>query len=685
MDMLLSQLGLLLILLPVCSFAPGFYLVRKLRWRPLEKLCGSVGLSLLLLYLVSWAIYCLTPRGDAMPVHALPFVIVTLICGALAMASWKDIGRLAQARSVRGTVAGFGFLLVWTGLLMVIIRNYSGGGWAGDWLEHFQRSLFFLQHFPADTRIVGGYHLSARPPMMNLLAAFFMAQTADRFELFQTVFAFLNLLLFLPCCLIMPSLGKKAARRTWLLALLFATSPLVMQNATYSWTKAAAAFYVVLALCFYVAGWRRQDRGRTTAAFVALAAGLLAHYSAGPYVAILTLHYLAWVFPHRRQKWRELAGIAVPCGLLLGTWLVWSIAVYGMEVTFASNTTVTASREYAGGAAEKFAGNLLDTIVPVVARDPSLMRMFDQPNFAGKLRDWAFLFYQVNVIFGMGLVGGPMVLWLLYMLFQRKRRDPPPGIQRRTGKAAGQTRDPAGPVAQKRFWLILIVISVLLGVAVVGERDRFGSAHLTMLSLEALGLSMLAAVIPLRRRFFAILLLGGCLVDFSLGVLLQARVESLENTAKATLFSGLAIEGGAIRLAAFGPNALSQAAFSNWYYKHRLAFLLGMLQGLDDRHDNGPAYRGIRSQISALIAKARTDDAGMWQNWYQRHDGEMTFLGDHTAGENGAGANAATASLLLLFIGMAGWIAHKTQSHNRPEVRKSVSSLRTTPGTRGRR
>ena len=68
--MLLYQLGLLLLLLPVCSFAPGFFFLRKLRWNPLEKLCGSIGLSLILLYLASWGIYCVGARGGAMPVHA---------------------------------------------------------------------------------------------------------------------------------------------------------------------------------------------------------------------------------------------------------------------------------------------------------------------------------------------------------------------------------------------------------------------------------------------------------------------------------------------------------------------------------------------------------------------------------------------------------------------------------------
>ena len=58
---------------------------------------------------------------------------------------------------------------------------------------------------------------------------------------------------------------------------------------------------------------------------------VLVHYSAGPYVAILALHYLIRIWPRRPNKWRELAWIAAICGMLVGTWLVWSLAVYGPQ------------------------------------------------------------------------------------------------------------------------------------------------------------------------------------------------------------------------------------------------------------------------------------------------------------------------------------------------------------------
>ena len=58
---------------------------------------------------------------------------------------------------MRRALGGYGFLLAWTLLILTIIRVYTGAFWSGDWLEHFQRTLFFLHHFPNATPIYGDY------------------------------------------------------------------------------------------------------------------------------------------------------------------------------------------------------------------------------------------------------------------------------------------------------------------------------------------------------------------------------------------------------------------------------------------------------------------------------------------------------------------------------------------------
>ena len=354
--MLALQLALALVLLVICGFAPGFFFLRHLRWSPQEKLCGSVGLSFVLLYLVFGAVYCLTPGGTKIPRMALALISVASV--ALGIVARRDIIRLLGAIQVRRALLGFGFLMLWTLILLCIIRNYSGAYWKGDWQEHFQRSLFFLHHFPVSTPIFTNYQLPARPPMMNMLAAFFLGQTADRFEIFQVVFAFLNLLVFLPSCLIMTAIA--GPRRTYVLPLvtLFALNPMIMQNSTFTWTKLFAAFYIVLALWFYLAGWRKTDSVRMTAAFVAISAGLLVHYSAGVYCSFLALHYLLFIFWNRPRRWRELAQIILISGALLATWFGWSAVEYGKHATFASNTSVTISQHYQGQNVKKIRSNL---------------------------------------------------------------------------------------------------------------------------------------------------------------------------------------------------------------------------------------------------------------------------------------------------------------------------------------
>ena len=205
------------------------------------------------------------------------------------------------------------------------------------------------------------------------------------------------------------------------------------------------------------------------------------------------------------------------------------------------------------------------------------------------IRDNFFIFYESNVIFSMGLVGGPLVLWLLYRYWR-----------------GGGVRS-----VERRFWAALIPFCIVLGIAVVGEADRFGVAHATLLSLAVLGLTMLAGTFPLGKTV-ALVLLAGCAVDFSAGILLHARIEGME--------SGIATAG---------PESLSNFAQINWRQKHLFAL----------------------SQEMDLRAAAADNDA-LWQGWYKRHGGSIMFLGDHLADLSFDGNDALPVLLFVLTGGL---------------------------------
>jgi hypothetical protein len=642
-SVLLLQLLLTLILLAVCCFAPGFLFVRRLRWSGLEKLCGSVALSIVLLWLAAWGIYIL-----AQP--ALYYGLAAA-CAVAAIVVARDALRLFRGLRVRRALAGYGFLLAWTLLALAIIRNYSGALWSGDWLEHFQRTLFFLHHFAKDSPIYGAYLLPARPPMMNVLAAFFLGLTQDRFEIFQFIFVFLNLLVFLPCCLALPVLVR--VRKFTLLPLIgiFAMNPALMQNATYTWTKLLTAFFVVLAACLYLSGWRKRDSVRLTAAFVSLAAGLLVHYSAGPYCVFFALHYLLILFRTRPAKWKELAAIAIACGFLLFTWFGWSLASYGVKPTFASNTSITPQLQYQGSNLAKIAGNVLDSIVPRIAYIPSQVHLFDQPYAPAMVRDNIFLFYQTNLIFSMGLFGGPLVAWFVIAAF-------------RSGKGRG---------GERNFWLMLIGFSLLIGLAVVGERDSFGVAHLTLVPLELLGITLLSARF-FSRRLVAYLIVAGCAIDFSLGIFFHARIQHLDNTPQHTYFTGLSYDRGQFAVGAPGPESLRVSAWRNWLGKHQVAYRqMWLALGESYRRDD-PSVEPARVALRAAIAEQLKEDDTLWHGWYRRHGGEITLIGDHF-GEG----DAASVLLVLAAIGLLSKMALLAKTTPQPAAPRLIAAASAKP------
>jgi hypothetical protein len=645
--------ALLLALLILCCFAPGFFFLRRLRWTPLEKLCASVGLSLILVYVAAWTIYCFGPRDQR-----VAYWMIAAAAVLLGAASVRDLQQLVRSRRVRQALAGQGFLMVWTLAMLSMIRLYSGAGWTGDWFEHFQRSLFFLQRLPVHVNLYPAYALPARPPMENVLAAFFLGLTEGWFALFQTVFAFLNILLFLPCFLLLPRLSGKRSGPLPLVVLL-AASPVVMENATYAWTKSLTAFFVLLGLAFYLAGWRKRDPGRTVAAFAALAAGLLVHYSAGPYLVCLALHYLFRWFRGRPLRWAELAAITAAGGLLLATWFGWSFRIYGAKTTLASNTTVTpvtGSNDAAG--IEKIALNLWDSAVPFWMR--GLPETFPQGSADGVIRDQAFVFYQLNLVFAMGALGGLVVLGLLArrLVWGRPGRD-------------------------RAFWRFFVPFCVVAGIAVVGERDSNGVPHLTLLSLEALGLALVAANFRRLPQFLRFLLIAGCCADFYFGIYLQARIENMENTPQRVVFPDLQYAGGRFITNGVGPYNLSNAAWQCWALKHRVALLPRWLEDLPRLHGAEPLFQRWWPATAKQFREWLDFDAANCGGWAARHGGTIEYLGDLVAGPSGQGVEIAGWVFAALFLGMIGALARETWQAVPPAARPAKAPPRKRRRARG--
>ena len=535
---------ILLLCLPAASIGPGLLLVRRLRLAPLERLVAAVGLSFLLLYAAAFALYI----AGAGPRWHWALVAAYALCTAACIG---DLRRLVRNQRVRTVLLAHAAFVFWGLLLLSFIRHFGGGTWSGDWLEHYQRTLFFLEHRPTSTLFIGLYPLPARPPMMNVIAAHFLALTGPGFDRFQLAMLYLNALALPACSLVAGNLFPRPRTRfalpgrNGLLLLFVAASPFVVQNLTYAWTKLFAAFYVLIAVHFYLRGMRKESRRHTVVAFVFAAAGCLVHYSAGPYALFLGLHYLARL-ARGRARWAEAVAAGVMIVLILGTWFGWSVYAFGPRTTFGANSTVSDSTKMSATEnVRNVARNALNTIIPTVLRHPGVMNDEDlrQPSLDGRVRDFAFLVYQVSLPFALGTGG---IFLMAYLL----ARQVCPGDARFRGRSH-----------ERRFWALFVPFTFVVGVAVYGGIDRFGVAHVTLQPLALLGLSALAAGFNRTPMLLRRLLVPFLVLDFALGIMLHANLQNrdfdTENDATGQ------------PVLVYTPQTLSRGPQFNWTTKQR--------------------------------------------------------------------------------------------------------------------
>lgn len=467
------------------------------QWSPLERLCVAVAAALTVTSLFAFGVYL--TDASLLWYWALPAAAV-----ALATLRWRATVAFFAEAEIQRAVGLWLLLALWSLGLQSLIVSYSGGGWAGDCWEHYDRARFFLEHWPRDVRFLGKYWLPARPPLANLATSAFLALTETSFARYQIFTTLLSTLVFLPSLLWFHRFRTPGGRAT-LVLLLFLVSPLFAVNVTFPATKLVATAFVLTGLALLHRNSPDADAPCARyAGWLALAAGLLAHYSAGPWLvaAAVAVSVERRGELKTRKFWREQAVTAALCGLLLAPWFGWSLATYGWRGTVATNSTVVgAAHESVAGEGAMIARNVRNTIVP------HFLRHFDksalaQTNRLGAIRDYFFNLYQVNLFFEFGSIGGLLLLAL---------------IAHRAGE---------GRIADQVFWWALLTVAVSLGIAVNSQPDDWGQAQICLKPLALLGLTFLAASAPKFSPVLRVLFIGGLIADFLLGVVLQFGLQS---------------------------------------------------------------------------------------------------------------------------------------------------------------
>ena len=458
-----------------------------------ERLALSLAAGILAAYLT---VFCLYLSG----ITLLWFWILPTAGVAHAIIAPKGIISWWRDLSTRRLLGRWALLALWCLGWQGLIVSYSGGGWAGDWLEHYKRAQFFLHHWPSDVHFLGLYLLPARPPLVNLWTAGLLSLTGDRFDHYQVITTLFSSLVVFPLTVLLRR-WRADHRAENLLLILLMVSPLFLQNATFPWTKLGSAFFVLLAIAQLSPGAGGPSRERLVAGAVLLAGGMLAHYSVGPWIIALGTAS-AWT---RRHEWSDknfrysilLAGLCA--GVLFATWLGWALTVYGPTTTFTANTAVALAP---GGTFAERAGravtNLWSTVSPLSAANE--LAPVDQTSILGRWRDQGFMLFQLKLPFAFGSIGGAVLLWQLCRIRWSK---------------------------ENRFWLISVPLIVVFGTVTHAQINLTGLTHIALQPLVLLGLVWLAGEAHRLPRWLGCVWAGGLALDLGLGIVLHFMVEAL--------------------------------------------------------------------------------------------------------------------------------------------------------------
>jgi hypothetical protein len=497
-ESLLLAIKLLGLILTTCM-GPGLLIVRKLAWSPTEKLCGVFAASFVAVYLSSFALYGLNSP-------AAGYWAMSAVFGVMGVLGWPTAKMLVCRRSTRATLLAFVAVFSWEFLHLAMVRAYGGGNWQGDWREHYDRTQFFLHRFPTDYLFLDKYLLPARPPMMNVMAAFFCRQVGMTFQSFSLTFLFLNAWAFIPCCLLLRIVSARAARLTPVIAILFMLNPSILQNSTLTVTKAFAAGLVVLGVCLYLLGLRRDRFGgiRIPAAAVCLAAAVLVHYSACPFAVAIGLHYLFTLVRRSRPFSEAICSAALAGGLLL-SWFAYAAVVFGSQSIASGVETTGMAAVGLGANASRVLYNMFTSIVPHPFHPPMANQRFNSLKNWDERHNYFFMMWQTTLSLMVGISAGPVAFCILIKrlwLSDWPRR------------------------WERRFWLFYLPFTFVVGIAVNYGRDIFGVAHVTLQSMAMMGTTLLAAFLMRQRLGILILVLIGLSIDYSLGIFLHFNRES---------------------------------------------------------------------------------------------------------------------------------------------------------------
>ena len=354
-----------------------------------------------------------------------------------------------------------------------------------------------------------GYHLTARPPLFNVLGFYYLDLIGFGFSSYQVFASFVGSCTAFPVTLLFLRWRRiqnddrhrvfvNASCTVFILQILH---PMTANNLIYPWTRmltngfVLVAFYALLRVVFD----RRSDLAPLALLF--FGAAHLTHYSADIVIVPSVCYLFYRIIRDRRQVLTPVAVGLLLSGGLNAAWYVWSVSEFGVGTTLTSNTTWNsiANREALDLVYEHYQ-NAKSTLLPFSSGlHIGYVQQIDSSLWLYQLYDTMHLYWSATLV---GAISVPLLLvtGIVWWTRRRKRSDTPGSSTHPSMHgASGETKAVVG----------ICIFAGMVTVLVAPNLEVAGIAHLGMQPMILILLGFLFGTVlssgsVMRRLFFVL-------------------------------------------------------------------------------------------------------------------------------------------------------------------------------------
>jgi hypothetical protein len=235
------------------------------------------------------------------------------------LASHRNVRVLLGQGEVRESFAVVGLVGLIYAAMTALIKVPGGGGWRGDWREHWERAVVFTKRLPATTELFGNYLIPARPPLANSFTAAAMDFAGTGYVVHQATAFVLSMTAIFAILSLRRVWQRNGAPLSALQILVLVASAGLFIHHEYAWTKAISATPLLVAASVVLIAHRGNVNPPAWLVGLLSAIGAMVHYSAAPFVVGL----MVWMVCNQKGSAQQTAfaddsGSGITSGLTSG-------------------------------------------------------------------------------------------------------------------------------------------------------------------------------------------------------------------------------------------------------------------------------------------------------------------------------------------------------------------------------